>query len=48
MSVMLVAILVYTVLGLFVRRIGAREHILVAVVASTMTVIYVLFANKVL
>ena len=48
MSVMLATIFLYAVMGLFVRRLGAREHVLVAVMASAMTLIYVLFANKVL
>jgi hypothetical protein len=48
MFLMLAVIFLYVAMGLLARRIGAREHAMVALVASTMTLIYVLFANRAL
>lgn len=48
MFLMLAVIFLYTGIGLLRRRVGTREHVMVGLIASVMTTIYVLFANKVL
>ena len=48
MFLMLGVIFLYLALGLLAPRLGTREHVAIVLIASTMTTIYVVFANKVL
>jgi len=48
MFLMLAVMFLYVALGLFVRRLGTSEYVVVALIASMMTVIYFVFANRVL
>jgi len=48
MFLMLAVIFLYTAIGLLRRQVGTREHVAVGLIASVMTAVYVVFANKVL
>ena len=46
MNLMLVVIVLCVVLGLLVPRLGVREHVLVALLATAMTALYFLFSAR--
>ena len=48
MLLMLAIIFLFVVIGLFIPQFGSRERGLVAVVAGMMTLVYIVFSNRVL
>ncbi len=46
MKLMLAVIFLCAALGLAARRFGVREHLSVVVVAGTMTLLYYVFADR--